>query len=597
MPLALQRRTQGYFPCRAAVFDSAGALTTTVPDSIALVVNAAPTATWVTPIDGTTFTAPANVTLSVTASDSDGSITKVDFYNGTTLIGSIATGQTGYTGNNYSFSWTNVQGGSYPLSAIATDNNGATVNAGTISVSVNNPPTIALTSPLNNSSVNVGTPIILSATASDSDGSISQVDFYNGTTLIGSIATGQAGNTGNNYTFSWANAASGSYTLSAIATDNQNTSTTSIPVSVNVNALPMVALTSPLNNSSVNVGTPIILSASASDNDGSISQVDFYNGTTLIDTVLSGSAGDTGSGYTTTWSNIAPGTYQLTAKATDNNGARVTTTPVTVTVKATAATIYYIHPDHLGTPRAITTSDTANTKVWEWKNEDAFGNNAPNEDPSATGTAFKYNLRFPGQYFDSETNTNYNYYRDYDPAKGRYVQSDPIGLKGGLNTFAYVGGNPLSYTDPLGLFTPSVHNEITVAALAVAGGVCLNLPADVANVDWLDGSQNPKNAHWHAMRDGTNPNATPGTAQNDFNEYVSGQWKSCSCSGLARALHAVQDSFARGHAGNQPWSGGLPTPAHGYHDGYPKDERKGAEKASADLITKFKNGCKGSCPK
>ena len=439
----------GIYSLTATATDNQGAAMTTPP--ITVLVNAAPTATWVAPMDGTTFTAPANVTLSAIASDSDGSITKVDFYNGTTLIGSIATGQTGNTGNNYSFSWTNVQGGSYPLSAIATDNNGATVNAGTISVSVNNPPTIALTSPLNNSSVNVGTPIILSATATDSDGSISQVDFYNGTTLIGSIATGQAGNTGNNYTFSWANAASGSYTLSAIATDNQNTSTTSTSVSVNVNAVPMAALTSPLNNSSVNVGTPIILSATASDSDGNISQVDFYNGITLIGTVLSGSAGDTGSGYTTTWSNIAPGTYQLTAKATDNNGARVTTAPVTVTVNATAAMIYYIHPDHLGTPRAITTSDTANTKVWEWKNEDAFGNNAPNEDPSATGTAFKYNLRFPGQYFDQETGTHYNYFRDFDPNTGRYVQSDPIGLKGGINTYAYVRGNPLVAVDPTGL--------------------------------------------------------------------------------------------------------------------------------------------------
>jgi RHS repeat-associated protein len=61
------------------------------------------------------------------------------------------------------------------------------------------------------------------------------------------------------------------------------------------------------------------------------------------------------------------------------------------------------------------------------------------------------NLRFPGQYADAETGLNYNYFRDYDPSIGRYVESDPIGLEGGVNTYGYVGSRPLDWTDPLGL--------------------------------------------------------------------------------------------------------------------------------------------------
>ena len=65
-------------------------------------------------------------------------------------------------------------------------------------------------------------------------------------------------------------------------------------------------------------------------------------------------------------------------------------------------------------------------------------------------------LRFIEQYYDSETGLHYNYFRDYDPSTGRYVQSDPIGLVGGLNTYGYVGGNPLLYSDSYGLCIGSI---------------------------------------------------------------------------------------------------------------------------------------------
>jgi RHS repeat-associated protein len=109
--------------------------------------------------------------------------------------------------------------------------------------------------------------------------------------------------------------------------------------------------------------------------------------------------------------------------------------------------IYYYHTDHLGTPQSLTDGDR--TVVWQ-AHHDPFGQ------ASVTTQVVVNNLRFPGQYFDAETGLHYNYFRDYDPSTGRYIQSDPIGLAGGINTYAYVGSNPLTRIDPTGNCAPCI---------------------------------------------------------------------------------------------------------------------------------------------
>ena len=102
---------------------------------------------------------------------------------------------------------------------------------------------------------------------------------------------------------------------------------------------------------------------------------------------------------------------------------------------------------------------TANTIVWRWENTHPFGANLPDEDPDGNAQLFEFHPRFPGQYFDKETNLHYNYFRYYEPETGRYVSPDPIGLKGGINIYGYVEQDPLSFIPyfPLEEFSNGSH--------------------------------------------------------------------------------------------------------------------------------------------
>lgn len=113
--------------------------------------------------------------------------------------------------------------------------------------------------------------------------------------------------------------------------------------------------------------------------------------------------------------------------------------------------VLYIETDHLGTPRAVI-DPVRNVPIWTWGIAgEAFGNGPPDEDSDRDGHAFTFDMRFPGQRYDSATGLNYNYFRDYDPSVGRYVQSDPLGLAAGPSTYGYANGMPTGAYDPFGL--------------------------------------------------------------------------------------------------------------------------------------------------
>ncbi len=126
--------------------------------------------------------------------------------------------------------------------------------------------------------------------------------------------------------------------------------------------------------------------------------------------------------------------------------------------------ITYLTGDQVGSPRLGT--NQSQDIVWRW-DSDAFGSVEPATDPDGDGAHVNVENRFAGQYADGESGLRYNWNRYYDPVKGRYVTSDPIGLSGGVNTFGYVGGNPVMRIDPTGEAFPVA----IIGGLAVVGAI------------------------------------------------------------------------------------------------------------------------------
>lgn len=303
----------------AASYAGPGIAQQTIPSSALFNTTIGPMVNITAPLTGTAYTAPASINMAANASSTSGAISKVEFYNGTVLIGTS-------TSSPYNFNWPAVAAGSYTLTAKAYDNLALNVSSVAVNVSVNDPanknPTIVITAPSSNSSLMAPANITITTTPADQDGTISKVEFYNGTVLLGTVTSAP-------FNYSWANVAAGTYTIAAKAYDNAGGTagaTVNVSVSTSVNANPIVSLSAPVNNSVYTAPAAVTIAASASDSDGSISKVEFYNGTTLLSTSAS-------SPYTYNWSNIARGNYTITAKAYDNLGA-TSSASISITVKA-----------------------------------------------------------------------------------------------------------------------------------------------------------------------------------------------------------------------------------------------------------------------
>ncbi|HVF51360.1 MAG TPA: Ig-like domain-containing protein [Pyrinomonadaceae bacterium] len=192
---------------------------------------------------------------------------------------------------------------------------GATV---TIADNETNPPTVSLTSPGIGAVFNAAATITINATAADSDGTISKVEFFQGTTKLWEDTTAP-------YSYTWSDVSAGSYSLTAVATDNAGATGASSAVSIIVNAPPTVSVTSPTNGKTFAAPTNVTVAANVMDSDGSISKVEFFRGSTKL-------GEDTSAPYSYTLSNVSAGSYALTALATDNHGLSATSAAVNISV-------------------------------------------------------------------------------------------------------------------------------------------------------------------------------------------------------------------------------------------------------------------------
>jgi len=315
----------GTYSLTATATDNFGKKSTSAAVVLTVVTSTPPTVSITNPASNSTYGVGTPLTITAAAAASAGTIASVQFFvNGFALSTSTA--------SPYSVQWTPVSTGSYTLTAVATDNTGNVTTSAAVPVNIagSTLPTVTLTNPSAATKISAGTSITLTANAFSFSSRIVSVRFLASGYLIGSAAAVPP----YTYTLSWTPTAAGTYNIVAEATDAAGNVATATPVVVTVasNQPPVATLTAPANSSILRVTNAVTLSATASDTDGTVSQVQFFaNGTAV------GSTGAvTSSGYTVSWTPTTQGVYRLTAVATDNAGGTGTSSTVYVQVVGAA---------------------------------------------------------------------------------------------------------------------------------------------------------------------------------------------------------------------------------------------------------------------
>lgn len=306
----------GGYSIVARAYDNLGVFTNSAVTTVNIYAgdgaNSAPSTSLTSPLSGASYIPPATIPITAIATDSGGSINRVEFYLNNSLLNVIPAGP------SYSFGISGATAGSYAFRARAYDNLGVFTDSPTVAVVVNTPPVVNITSPANNAVIDTSASFNLQATATDADGNLSKVEFYQGANKLGE-------STASPYSWPLSNLASGNYAFTAKAYDALGAVVTSSIVNIVVNQPPTIGLTDAVPFGGYNAPADIVLTATPADTDGTIQMVEFYSGTTLLSTV-------TASPYKHTVVGAPTGTYTYTAKAYDNRSAATTSSPVSITV-------------------------------------------------------------------------------------------------------------------------------------------------------------------------------------------------------------------------------------------------------------------------
>ena len=291
---------------KAKATDDDGAATTS--SEVTVEVNDYPSVSLSFSPSGTTIHEGDIVTLTASATDSDGTIASVKFYRQNTVLFTD-------TSSPYRYNWSAIAG-THTFKAVATDDDGAATTSDSVTVTVNDKPSVTLAA--SSTAIHEGQSVTLTATASDTDGTIASVKFYRNSSLVATDTTSP-------YSYTYSDAAAGNHDFHAVATDDDGASTTSSTVTVTVNAYPTVTLAA--SSTAIDEGDSVTLTATPSDTDGTIVSVVFYRNDTLVSSL-------TESPYTYVYSNAAAGSHDFHVVATDDDGASTTSSTVTVTVNA-----------------------------------------------------------------------------------------------------------------------------------------------------------------------------------------------------------------------------------------------------------------------